>query len=132
MFRVVGLAARHYVRAVRSEAREWRPITETLIMLIRLLATLIVGLGLLATPASARPHHTTTSAAAAPSGQMQQFDSEAAAQAHCPSDVIVWLNTNSGIYHEKGMRWYGRTKHGAFVCRKEADADGDRDTRNGQ
>ena len=63
---------------------------------------------------------------------MQQFDSEAAAQAHCSSDVVVWLNTNSGIYHEKGMRWYGRTKHGAFVCRKEADADGDRDTRNGQ
>jgi hypothetical protein len=29
-------------------------------------------------------------------------------------------------------RWYGRTKRGAYVCRKEADAAGDRDTRNGQ
>jgi hypothetical protein len=44
----------------------------------------------------------------------------------------VWLNVPSGIYHEKGMRWYGRTKYGAYVCRKEADAAGDRDTRNGQ
>ena len=101
-------------------------------MLIRLLATLIVALGLLGTPAFAKPHHAASSAAAASTGQVQQFDSEAAAQAHCPSDVVVWLNTNSGICHEKGLRWYGRTKHGAFVCRKEADADGDRDTRNGQ
>jgi hypothetical protein len=60
------------------------------------------------------------------------FDSEAAAQQHCPRDVVVWLNIPTGIYHEKGMRWYGRTKHGAYVCKKEADAAGDRDTRNGQ
>lgn len=60
------------------------------------------------------------------------FDTEAAAQKHCPKDVVVWLNIPTGIYHEKGMRWYGRTKHGAYVCRKEADAAGDRDTRNGQ
>jgi hypothetical protein len=64
--------------------------------------------------------------------QIPLFASEAAAQAHCPKDVVVWLNIPSGIYHEKGMRWYGRTKHGAFVCRKEADAAGYRDTENGQ
>jgi len=60
------------------------------------------------------------------------FETETVAQAHCPRDVVVWLNTTSGVYHEKGMRWYGRTKHGAYVCKKEADAAGDRDTRNGQ
>jgi hypothetical protein len=60
------------------------------------------------------------------------FDTEAAAQAHCPRDVVVWLNIPSGVYHEKGVRWYGRTKHGAYVCKKEAAAAGDRDTRNGQ
>ena len=60
------------------------------------------------------------------------FRSESAAQSHCPRDVVVWLNTRTGIYHEKGMRWYGRTKSGAYVCRREADAAGDRDTRNGQ
>ena len=65
-------------------------------------------------------------------GTLQLFDTEAAAQKHCPKDEVVWLNTNSGIYHEKGMRWYGRTRSGAYVCRKEADAAGDRDTRNGQ
>lgn len=63
---------------------------------------------------------------------LPMFNSEAAAQKHCLKDVVVWLNTRSGIYHEKGMRWYGRTKQGAFVCRKEANAAGFRDTRNGQ
>ena len=102
-------------------------------MSIRILATLLMMTCLATLPVSARPRHATSlSAAAAQIGPMQQFATQEAAQAHCPSDVVVWLNTNSGIYHEKGMRWYGRTKHGAFVCRKEADADGDRDTRNGQ
>jgi hypothetical protein len=65
-------------------------------------------------------------------GSLATFNSENAAQTHCPQDQVVWLNTNSGIYHEKGMRWYGRTRRGAYVCRKEADVTGDRDTRNGQ
>ena len=60
------------------------------------------------------------------------FLSEIAARRHCPRDEVVWLNLPTGIYHEKGMRWYGRTKHGAFVCKSEAEAAGDRDTRNGQ
>ncbi len=83
------------------------------------------------TVASASKHHTTASTPVT-TGSLQLFSSESAAQAHCPRDVVVWLNTNSGIYHEKGMRWYGNTKSGAYVCRKEADAAGDRDTRNGQ
>jgi hypothetical protein len=60
------------------------------------------------------------------------FDSEAAAQGHCPRDVVVWLNVPSGIYHYRGERWYGRTRHGAYVCEKEAVAAGDRASRNGQ
>jgi hypothetical protein len=55
-----------------------------------------------------------------------------AARAHCRSDTVVWLNTNSGIYHFQGERWYGRTKHGAYVCEKDADSAGDRATENGQ
>ena len=42
------------------------------------------------------------------------FDTESAAQAHCPKDVVVWLNIPSGIYHYKGERWYGRTEHGSL------------------
>lgn len=60
------------------------------------------------------------------------FDTENAAQAYCPRDVVVWLNIPSGIYHYKGERWYGRTKNGAYVCEKEAIAAGDRASENGQ
>lgn len=65
-------------------------------------------------------------------GSLAKFATEDSAQAHCRSDVVVWLNTKTGIWHEKGMRWYGRTKQGAYVCRKEAAAAGYRDTENGQ
>jgi hypothetical protein len=60
------------------------------------------------------------------------FSTESAAQAHCPKDIVVWLNIPSGIYHDKGERWYGRTKHGAYACEKEAIKAGDRASENGQ
>jgi len=69
---------------------------------------------------------------AAPALALAQFQSEVQAQRHCPTDVVVWLNLPSGIYHLKGQRWYGNTKRGAYVCKKEADAAGDRETRNGE
>jgi hypothetical protein len=50
----------------------------------------------------------------------------------CPGDRIVWVNTNSGVYHYQGERWFGRTKHGQFECEKQAAAEGDRPTENGQ
>jgi hypothetical protein len=99
-------------------------------MIRRFLAAVVLTIALSPVSGIAATHHAKTQATQ--SAALAQFDTEAAAQAHCPSDQVVWLNTNSGIYHEKGMRWYGRTKHGAYVCRKEADAAGDRDTRNGQ
>ena len=62
----------------------------------------------------------------------QHFQSEQEAKQHCPNDTVVWVNTKTGVYHLKGERWYGMTKEGAYECRKEADAEGDRLTRNGQ
>ena len=59
------------------------------------------------------------------------FATESQAQAHCPSDEVVWLNLPSGIYHIRGSRWYGATKSGAYVCRAEADKAGYRASKNG-
>jgi hypothetical protein len=72
---------------------------------------------------------TTTQAAVVAQSLPPVFSTESAAQAHCPRDVVVWLNIPSNIYHYKGERWYGRTKHGAFDCEKET---GDRASANGQ
>ena len=64
--------------------------------------------------------------------QAQRFPFEAEAKQHRPADIVVWLNVPTHVHHFKGMRWFGNTKSGAYVCRKEADAEGDRATRNGQ
>jgi hypothetical protein len=74
----------------------------------------------------------TGSAFAAVSAPLTLYSSEEQSQQHCPSDVVVWLNLPTHIYHWKGMRWYGNTKNGAYVCKKEADENGNRGTRNGQ
>ncbi len=93
-----------------------------------LFVSAVLALSVALVPAAAATLPSTVIVAAAPA----MFDTEAAAQKHCPRDVVVWLNIPTGVYHERGMRWYGRTKHGAYVCKREADAAGDRDTRNGQ
>jgi hypothetical protein len=92
--------------------------------------------GIVATPSSATSaggmNGTTTGGATnTGAGQPPGFDTESAAQAHCPSDTVVWLNTKSHVYHDKGMPFYGHTKQGAYVCKKEADAAGDHETKNG-
>ena len=56
---------------------------------------------------------------ALPTGAAQQFDSEQAAQQHCPSDTVIWLNLRSKSMHAKGQPWYGKTQVGAYICRKE-------------
>jgi hypothetical protein len=93
--------------------------------------------GTAATPSSAMSSHglngsSTGGSTATGAGQPPGFDTESAAQVHCAGDQVVWLNTKSHVYHEKGALYYGHTKQGTYVCRKEADAAGDRDAKNGK
>ena len=39
-------------------------------------------------------------------------------------DVKVWVNTNSGVYHCPGTRWYGSTKQGEYMTLKKAQKGG--------
>ncbi len=39
-------------------------------------------------------------------------------------NVIVWVNTDSGVYHCPDTRWYGKTKKGKYMRQGEAQAAG--------
>lgn len=53
-----------------------------------------------------------------------QFASENQAQSHCAGDTVVWVNTKTHVYHFAGNSAFGHTKHGAFMCRADADRSG--------
>jgi hypothetical protein len=59
-----------------------------------------------------------------------QFAEESEAKAHCPSATVVWVNLSSKIYHFHGNKDYGNTKSGAYVCEKDATAQGFRAAKN--
>ena len=53
-----------------------------------------------------------------------EYADEASAKAHCPGDTVVWAHTSSKAYHMAGTKYYGKTKKGAYMCQKDADAGG--------
>lgn len=74
---------------------------------------------------AAAPRSATAPSTASPSLAANQFSTEPAAKSHCPGDTVVWANLGgSKAYHLSGDRYFGKTKHGAYMCQKEADASG--------
>jgi hypothetical protein len=39
---------------------------------------------------------------------------------------MVWVNTDTHVYHKEGSRWYGKTKKGQYMTEKDAIKEGDR------
>lgn len=82
-----------------------------------------------AAPTPARAAPTAKPSVAAPSGA-GEYRTEAEAKGHCPADTVVWLNTKSKVYHFAATRDYGNTKQGAYMCEREATAQGNRAAKN--
>jgi hypothetical protein len=59
-----------------------------------------------------------------------QYATETLAWAHCPTGTVVWANNRSGIYHFRGTNYYGNTKAGAYMCERDALAEGIRAAKN--
>lgn len=87
-----------------------------------------------ATPTFARTTPTTgTSAGASGSGmsspstsghQAQQFKTEAQAKSACGTQQVVWANTSTHVLHTSGSKYFGKTKHGAYMCGNTATQSG--------
>jgi hypothetical protein len=54
---------------------------------------------------------------AASAAKVQLYRSEADAKSHCGSDEVLWANTSSHALHDPGTKYYGKTKHGGYVCK---------------
>jgi hypothetical protein len=61
-----------------------------------------------------------------PAGYVTGRTNEAAQQETEKKEIKVWVNTNSGVYHCPGTRWYGTTKHGKYMGECAAIKDGNR------
>jgi len=48
---------------------------------------------------------------------VQQYKTEADAKSHCGTDQVVWGNTSSHVLHDSGTKYYGKTTHGAYMCK---------------
>ncbi len=56
---------------------------------------------------------------------LAHFKTATLAAHSCPGDTVVWATGGkSKLYHKAGDRYYGKTRHGSFVCEKAADSAG--------
>src|SRR5664279_2154633 len=76
-----------------------------------------------AAPAPAKPATATSTGA-------NQFATETAAKARCPSDTVVYVNLKSKIYHFAGHKDYGNLKDGTYMCEKDTAGAGARAAKN--
>jgi hypothetical protein len=63
--------------------------------------------------------------AATKTAPVASFSTVAAAKASCPADTVVWSTlSKSKSFHLASSKYYGKTKHGAYLCEKTATAAG--------
>jgi hypothetical protein len=80
--------------------------------------------------APAAPAKTTAAPGPGKPQGANQYTSALLAKARCPTDTVVWSNLDSKIYHFAGHDDYGHTKEGAYMCEKDAVAQGIRAAKN--
>lgn len=102
--------------------------------LVSFAAVLLLCLGLAAMPSFGRSKKSKrksaeTTQTSQPSTTAAQ-SSQASSHQTSGSDM-VWVNTNSKVFHVKGDRYYGKTKNGKYMTEAEAIKEGYHQARHG-
>lgn len=64
-----------------------------------------------------------SAASTAMSGAMSETTATVPPGMKCETP-IVWVNLRARTYHMPGDKYYGRTKHGEYLCQGDAEAHG--------
>ncbi len=87
-----------------------------------------------ATPAAANsgsaPASAATPAAAPATAKKHTAPQPLAQQAAGGGNGMVWVNSESHVYHKEGSKWYGRTKQGKYLSEADAIKEGDHAAKN--
>ncbi len=54
-------------------------------------------------------------------GTIPHYADEAAAQAACQPDSVVWADQKNGFFYPKFLPEYGKTQHGTYTCYRQAE-----------
>jgi hypothetical protein len=73
---------------------------------------------------------TSPAASATPKTAKKTAPAPQASQAPGGGKGLVWVNTETHVYHKEGSRWYGRTKHGKYMSEADATKEGDKPAKN--
>jgi Helix-hairpin-helix motif len=74
-------------------------------------------------PPSSQPSPESGTSPAAP-------PSSAKSATPAPGSGMVWVNTDTGIYHREGSRYYGKTKNGKYMSVADAEKAGYKAAKN--
>ena len=73
-----------------------------------------------------------SSVSASPAAAPATVATTAATPAAGGGHGLVWVNTETHVYHKEGSRFYGKTKKGKYVSEADAMKEGDRAAAKGQ